>query len=473
MRNSRIPGSRNRCRVVTGAALAVLALGACEIKSSAFFEPGTLDASLLPDIDRPVVTNLFPITGLQGPQNVDVIRFDLADGASSNGAPQSGINPTSVRLSVNGTNLPVTAAGNTWTGNLTGVADGPLSVGVSASDAAGNTGTIDWTFLLKRADPIIVFTSTPPASWQSSALSASLTYAGTIADPFLSSALGALWMPGPDAQCGTADDAPWLKGTGPGQVSENMWSYGLSGTFSASFTGYNPVGQGGQFVQSNYCFGVTSGDNAGNGLGGSNPNLAIKYAGSLLRWDEPTPTTGSIAGRVTVGGSTPLAGVTVQTGTRTTQTASDGTYRFDNLQPGSHNVAVSNLPGGVTCSPSSKSTSVIAGGTSTLDFSCSQAPAFNVSLIGTYRHFSGFSRVCLRITTSPAQPGANYSASVTGPSGGVSGTGQHSGVLDGTGAANVSNDIFLFGTYNWLANVMGQTASTSINVTAAAGTCTL
>ena len=65
----------------------------------------------------------------------------------------------------------------------------------------------------------------------------------------------------------------------------------------------------------------------------------------------------------------------------------------------------------------------------------------------------------LDVQTSPAQVSSPYTASVTGPPGGVSGSGQFAGNLDAQGHTALQNDIFLFGTYNWSVTVSGQTAN--------------
>jgi hypothetical protein len=135
-------------------------------------------------------------------------------------------------------------------------------------------------------------------------------------------------------------------------------------------------------------------------------------------------------------------------------------------------MSVTNLPSGVTCNPSTKTTSVTAGLTSILDFLCAQQAAFADSVLLTYRHFAGFSRVCGRILTTPAQPGAVYTGTFSGPPGGVQAPGTVSGNLDATGAANVFTDIALYGAYCLLANILGQTGGGTVNVTAAAGTGT-
>jgi hypothetical protein len=467
-------------RWLRAALIAVAVSGplACEIKTADFFEPATGDVSQLPDVDAPVFSGFYPVAGLMKPLNIDHIQFSLNDPAGSNGAAASGIDPNSVTLTMqNGSQLPLVLSNNAWTTSLAGVADGAQTMTASASDRAGNSSTYVYVFTLKTADPSITFSTTPQHTWQSSDPSVSFDFTGTIADPNIATAVGAVYKPGPNGTCGDQDDVIWPKGSAGGQVSENTFDYlsgvMLNGMFHSMYTAYNGVPVGGQANQAGYCLTVDAADDAVDGMGAAFPNTSRLSFDSRLTWLPPAPTTGTIAGHVTLSGGAPVAGATVTAGSATTTTGADGSYSLTGLQPGPYTVAVSNLPTDVTCSPSSKSTSVTAGNTSTVDFSCDMQPTFAINLTGLYRHFMGFSRVCLHISTTPAQPNAPYSASVTGPAGGVSGSGQHSGNLDGAGAADVTNDIFLYGSYDWVVSILGQMASTSINVTSTPGTCTL
>jgi hypothetical protein len=115
---------------------------------------------------------------------------------------------------------------------------------------------------------------------------------------------------------------------------------------------------------------------------------------------------------------------------------------------------------------------VLPGEETVKDFACTtSSDDFTLELSPNYIHFTGFSRVCLRIATTPAQPNAPFSASVTGPPGGVSGSGEQQGTLDAQGVASIVNDIFLYGTYSWSAQVGDKSATTTVSVTAAQGTC--
>ena len=99
------------------------------------------------------------------------------------------------------------------------------------------------------------------------------------------------------------------------------------------------------------------------------------------------------------------------------------------------------------------------------------APDFSVAGTTKYQHNGGSSVVCLNGTTTPAQPNADWTATISGP--GVSGSAQRSGIVDGSGNFQATFDINQFGTYAVTASVTAhgvtrQTAST-INVTSSPG----
>lgn len=101
-----------------------------------------------------------------------------------------------------------------------------------------------------------------------------------------------------------------------------------------------------------------------------------------------------------------------------------------------------------------------------LTWSREPSPTFSLVLRTRCVHFQNSSGVILDVSTDPAQSNAAYTASVTGPPGGVSGTGQHSGNLNSAGQVTIQNNIFLLGTYNWNFTVGGKTETASKDVTA-------
>jgi hypothetical protein len=101
-------------------------------------------------------------------------------------------------------------------------------------------------------------------------------------------------------------------------------------------------------------------------------SLAIITAGatSTVNFSCTVPTTGSVAGRVTLNGAG-IGGIAVTVSTRSTTTAADGTYRIDNVPPGAVNVGVGSLPQpGASCSPSLVGVTVTVGAVNTVNFVC-------------------------------------------------------------------------------------------------------
>jgi hypothetical protein len=202
----------------------------------------------------------------------------------------------------------------------------------------------------------------------------SFHYKGRIEDQFLGLQVGTVMRPGADGNCGTTDDVLVPKGTGGGQVSENTFAY-LNGTFDVTFMAFNGVPVGGTATTAPYCFLVLASDQAADETGADAFNSATSFARTDFTWQPLAPTTGSIAGTVTVG-TAPLAGITVSRGTSapTTTTGADGKYQFEQVPPGTYVVSMSNIPAGITCSPTTKTASVTAGNQTTVDFSCTAAP---------------------------------------------------------------------------------------------------
>ncbi len=182
------------------------------------------------------------------------------------------------------------------------------------------------------------------------------------------------------------------------------------------------------------------------------------------------PALGSISGTVRLDGA-PLSGVTVSLGGTSQETAEDGTYRFEGLNPGPYTVSLSGLSEDVTCEPASKNTQVQPGQETVEDFACTTDEDFVLEAVGSYRHFVGFSRICLRVKTTPAQPNAAFTATATGPAGGLSGSGVQEGTLDAMGEAAVSNDILLYGLYNWSFQIGERSWNIPVNVTFSGGSC--
>lgn len=201
-----------------------------------------------------------------------------------------------------------------------------------------------------------------------------------------------------------------------------------------------------------------------------------------------TPTSGAVEGQVTVNG-VGEAGIQVAlrqgvTTLATTTTDLQGRYQFAGASPGPRTVQIT-PPTGASCDSTSRSVTVTAGGTATADFTCARSGAdFTVSMStpppGWFHDQPGVSALeCKVIRTSPAQPGATFSATTSGPAeGGASGvvTAQPvTGVLDANGEAALQVRVNRLGTYVNIVTVTSgafqRTASATVTVTSDANTC--
>jgi hypothetical protein len=191
----------------------------------------------------------------------------------------------------------------------------------------------------------------------------------------------------------------------------------------------------------------------------------------------PQPQTGTVTGLVTVN-EVAEPGVTVtllegSTTIATTTTGSNGTYTFTNVEPGTKTVAVT-PPADATC-PDPQNVNVTAGGTATANFPCTEeaggsfVPVF-ISLVTDHR--GSTSVICWVLGTNPAQAGASFLVSATGP--GVL-TPTVNGTLNANGQSAVEVGINLFGTYNIMQTVTSganqESASTTHTVGPTEGTC--
>ena len=102
------------------------------------------------------------------------------------------------------------------------------------------------------------------------------------------------------------------------------------------------------------------------------------------------------------------------------------------------------------------------------------ATTFAVSATATYRHLGSTSEVCVTVTTTPPTADASAQLSISGP--GVIGATSANATLGSSGSTIVRFPINQFGTYSGsvIVGAFGVTKSAtfSVNVTSAAGTCT-
>lgn len=102
------------------------------------------------------------------------------------------------------------------------------------------------------------------------------------------------------------------------------------------------------------------------------------------------------------------------------------------------------------------------------------ATGFTVTVSATYRHLGSTSEVCVSVNTTPPQTDASAQASISGP--GVIGSTSASATLGTSGSSVIRFPINQFGTYSGTVVVgaagVTRSATFSVNVTSAAGTCT-
>ena len=201
-----------------------------------------------------------------------------------------------------------------------------------------------------------------------------------------------------------------------------------------------------------------------------------------------TPTTGTVSGRVTVNGAGEVGVmVLLRQGIvtlATTTTDIEGNYQFSGVSPGPRNVQIQ-PPTGVACPTTQRNVQATAGAVVTADFECTRSSEDFAVTLGTpppgWTHdIPGVSSLeCKVIRTSPAQPGATFSATTNGPAeGGPSGviTPQPvTGTLNENGQAELQVRIDRPGTYVNIVTVTSgsfqRTASATVTVTSADNTC--
>lgn len=192
---------------------------------------------------------------------------------------------------------------------------------------------------------------------------------------------------------------------------------------------------------------------------------------------------GTIAGQVTVDGSTAAGGsltVTISQGAtvvRTITTGALGTYSATGLDPGTYTVGLT-PPGTAVCVNNPRNVSVAGDQTATADFDCTTPIQSFVIQFGSppfsYLHIGpGDTDACAGFTTSPVMPNASYTATWTGP--GLVGTSQRTSTLDASGKGVDRQKVNALGLYtlNLSVTAGGFTAmgSGTVDIAAAQGTC--
>lgn len=474
-----------RRRAILYATVSGLALGACGPKGPDFFAPDTfINPPTLVDITGPTIRNLQPAGNVV--LNDDGLGFEAFDGPGAAGEPISGLNVQGLNALGGSTPLAVRSGltPNGFVIDIVALVEGPNTVGLSARDIAGNLSTAQYAFRKDRTAP--TFSATVPTTGSTTQPSARINVRGQYADPNGFSLQQAYVRQPVNGQC-TVDGALFPQGTGPGQVTQNPVPLNnVAGQFDVNFD-LNGAPNDMRPRTTTYCLQFAVADPAVDRFGIPRPNRTDRLFPLTYTWEALPPTPGSISGRVTTSGTTPLAGVTVSAGGQTRTTDAGGNYTFTNLAGGSYTVALSNLPSGVQCTPASKTALVTAGQNTVVDFSCTQTN-FTITLQLTYVHVApGVSYACVRITGAAAPfvrgaenvtleniAGAAWSVQWSGP--GTVGSTQRSGTLDAQSQALDRQQINQFGSYtanvSVTSNGVTKQASGTVSVGGTQGTCT-
>ena len=469
-------GSKSLC-ITMGALL----LGSCEGKDGSFFIPTPYGPILLADDTPPLITNLRPATNIF--LNDVGINFDAIDPTGDPGEPVSGLNIPAIRALYGTQVLPVTrlGTGNTFAIDISSIGEGQRSINLEVPDNVGLKASAAYTFRTDYSAPTTTFSG--PTTGSSSLASSVVNFSGTYADVVSGIKLGKYYIQLPvNGQC-TGNGASFPTGSGPGTVNQNEYDL-TGGVYNINLTLNGPPNAMRPAVTT-YCWAFYAEDLALDRNGAPKPNTTTRTWKLDFNWTAPPPpsTEGTVSGRVTVNGSTPLSGVTVAIPGRTTTTDANGNYTFSNVAAGSTTVTISNVPADVTCSPLSKTGSVIATQTTTVNFDCLR---FSVSVAATYRHImAGVSEVCAAISgllsfVQGAEPialeniaGASYTISWTGS--GTVGTTNRSGTLNAQSTALDRQQINAFGVYTASVTVTYQgvtkLVTANVSVVGFPGTC--
>jgi hypothetical protein len=455
-------------RRLVAVVLGIAALSGCfDPKTRTFFDPFTGR-----DITPPAITFLAPMGVFL---NSDDVCFRVTDDFD--------FDPEEIEAG-NLVVYPVRPLVNLgeFAADISAGGPGPHTIRVEVPDLAGNLG-IATTNIIKDEDDPAVNNFTLPANQSSSAASLSLSLGYRISDASIRNiSRFSLFTAGTDNECGTGDDQAVPQGTSGGQAnpaSQDVTGTGTGTTrdFTANFTLFNGAPPGMTVVR-RFCGRVEAFDQAKNCTNQDNPNSMTATSNPfIVEWIGAAPTTGTLTVTVRVSGQVQQGAqvqITGPGGSATATTDASGIARFENRQPGANNITTT-LAGHVC--PSATGT-VVAGQTTNVDVNCTPQPQdFTVTFNQPgdfYIHIGpGNTNVCGRGGTNPAQPGAAYTITWSGP--GIVGGNTRSGTLDATGSFFDRQSINLFGMYIENVSVtsggLTRSGTATKTVTAVQGSC--
>lgn len=235
--------------------LGLLAVAACDTKGGEFFRPGG-DAD--PDVTPPAFSAPRPGPGV-AVLSADRITIEVTD-PPTGGIAGSGVDPGSIEVTVAGDGpLIAIVALPAVTIELGSLPDGPVEIIAVARDRAGNQSTFIFEFTLDRTLPPLAFGALPPATLSTSLATLPATVEVQVgAEPHFGSGQVSVATPGPDNQCGTADDVvPPVS-----VVAEPVRPLLGPGQHFVTFFLVNPVPTGGTPTGATYCWVATATDAA-------------------------------------------------------------------------------------------------------------------------------------------------------------------------------------------------------------------
>lgn len=362
----------------------------------------------LRDVTGPQFQNFQPSSGTV--LNGDNFMFDVVDPTTTDGAPTSGFDPSTLRVTVGTVTFPVTINGMI-TVDLSITGDGTHNFLIEGSDMAGNASSTTYQLDVDRTGPEASIDGSPPSDATTN-MGFPLTIGYRVADPHFDMATIGLYT-ATNGVCGDGDDAP-AENADPPSVTTTT-----TGPQTAMFAVTNPVEPDGDPVSFDYCVNLWAADAALGKDEQPNPNRTwVTWSMTPFRttFTAPPPT-GDIVGTVTLDDD-PYPGVSIQIqgpSMRAPETTdANGDYIHPALTPGQYQVQPTGLPNDVFCDPSFRTVQVNAFQSVRADFPCQTVQMGSPSteqLFGAY--VSQLSRTMTQ-ESCPSPISGNNNTMVTG-----------------------------------------------------------
>lgn len=272
-----------RARLAVVLVAGATALGACDGVDTSFFRPASETS---PDVTPPRFSDPRPAPEVTV-VNADAFTLEITDPAAEGGVA-SGVDPDAIEATRLGVGpLPVSVSLPLVTIDVSAVPDGPIQVGVTAEDFAGNQSLYIFSHVLDTTPPTLTFPAPgPPGAIETADGSVQIPIRVRVADePHPGTGTVEVTTPGADAVCGTADDE-----TIPSEVLANpVRPLGGEGVTTIQFVLTNPLAQGDPPRIDSVCWVATATDNALAPDGSEAGNTASIAARTEITWRPPAP----------------------------------------------------------------------------------------------------------------------------------------------------------------------------------------